>query len=181
MNLSLCRTSDHYLLLPLQWLSWDSLATKNVSSTHAQNFWKVSKSWWQKRCVRNYDAYILLEKKQTSLLGRLQKKLLEHNACFYVASVSQWRVSKPPNGQCPKSPKLLSNKLSKYYSNAFKKHQNITGTIFLNIILWTWEMFLHYGLMGLTVLHMFFMTRSTTFFSPTAFVTSGLLFFLIWR
>ena len=31
-------------------LSWELLVTKNVSSAHAQNFWKVNKSWRQKRC-----------------------------------------------------------------------------------------------------------------------------------
>ena len=45
VNLSACRTSDHYFLLSLQWLSWDSSGTKNVSSTLAQNFWKANKSW----------------------------------------------------------------------------------------------------------------------------------------
>ena len=34
----------HYFLLSLQRLSWDSLGTKNISSTHAQNFWNVNKS-----------------------------------------------------------------------------------------------------------------------------------------
>ena len=34
---------------------------------------------------------------------------------------------------------------------------------------------------GVTELHMFFMTRSTTFFSLTAFLISRLLFFLIRR
>ena len=45
INLSLCRTSENYFSLYLKRLSWDSLRTKNVSSTHAQNFWNVSKSW----------------------------------------------------------------------------------------------------------------------------------------
>ena len=40
INLSSCRTSDHYLLLSLQRLSWDSLRTKNVSFTHAENILK---------------------------------------------------------------------------------------------------------------------------------------------
>ena len=35
INLSSCRTSDHYFSLSLQRLSWDSLKTKNVPSTHA--------------------------------------------------------------------------------------------------------------------------------------------------
>ena len=41
-NLSSCRNSDHYFSLSLQRLSWDSLGTKNVLSTYAQNFWKVN-------------------------------------------------------------------------------------------------------------------------------------------
>ena len=44
INLSLCRARDHYFLLSLQPLPWDSLGTKNVSSSHAQTFWKVNKS-----------------------------------------------------------------------------------------------------------------------------------------
>ena len=35
INISSCRSSDHYFLLSLQRLSWDSLRTKNVSSIHA--------------------------------------------------------------------------------------------------------------------------------------------------
>ena len=34
INFSSCRTSDNYLLLSLQRLSWDSLGAKNVSSIH---------------------------------------------------------------------------------------------------------------------------------------------------
>ena len=43
INLSSYRTSNHYFLLSLQQLSWDSLRTKTVSATHAQSFWKVNK------------------------------------------------------------------------------------------------------------------------------------------
>ena len=42
INISFCRTSEHYFSLYLKRLSWYLLKTKNVSSTHAQNFWKVS-------------------------------------------------------------------------------------------------------------------------------------------
>ena len=44
INLTSCRTSDHYFLLSLYQLLCDSLKTKNVSFTHAQFFWKVNKS-----------------------------------------------------------------------------------------------------------------------------------------
>ena len=94
INLSLCRTSDHYFSLSLQRLSWDSLGTKNVSSTHAQNFWKVIKCR-QKRCGRNHIVYSP-EIIQTSSLVRLQKKSLEHNDCLHVACLSPWRVRKFP-------------------------------------------------------------------------------------
>ena len=61
-NLSLCDTSsDHCFSLSLHRLSWDSLETKNVSSTHAQNSWKVNKPWRQKRCGINYIVCILLK------------------------------------------------------------------------------------------------------------------------
>ena len=32
------------------------IGTKNVSSTHAQNFWKVNKSQWQEKCGRNHKC-----------------------------------------------------------------------------------------------------------------------------
>ena len=51
INISLCRTSDHYFSLSLQRLSWDSLGAKNASSTDVQNFWKISKSWQLARWV----------------------------------------------------------------------------------------------------------------------------------
>ena len=57
----------------------------------------------------------------------------------------------------------------KCYSNAFKKHQNNTGTICLNIILRTCDMFLHNGL---PELHIVFMTRTATFFRSTVFTIS---------
>ena len=39
-SLLLYRTSDNYFLLSHQRLSWNLLGTKNVSSTHSQNFWE---------------------------------------------------------------------------------------------------------------------------------------------
>ena len=38
---------------------------------------------------------------QTNLLGRLQKKSMEHNNCLYGAYLLQWRVRKLPNGNIP--------------------------------------------------------------------------------
>ena len=114
---------------------------------------------------------------QTSSMGMLQKKSLEHNDCLYVAaSILQQRVRKSPTDNIS-SPQnyFQTNYRSVIPSNAFKKHRNNTVIICLNIILQTWDMFLHNGL---TELHMFFMTRSTTFFSSTVFVISRLLFFL---
>ena len=84
-----------FFSLSLQWLSWDSLRTKNISSTHSQIFCKVNELWLQKRCGRNHIVYILSKIIQTSSLGRLQKKLLQHNDYFYVAFVLQWRFRKP--------------------------------------------------------------------------------------
>ena len=40
INLSSSRTSDHYLSLFLQRLSWDSLETKNVSSYTSAKFFE---------------------------------------------------------------------------------------------------------------------------------------------
>ena len=49
----------------------DSLGTKNVSSTHVQN-WKVNKSLRQTRCGKWYHVYPP-EIIQSTLLGRLRK------------------------------------------------------------------------------------------------------------
>ena len=76
-----------------------------------------------------------------SSLDRLQKKSLEHNDCLYAASVLERRVRKPLKGQRLQSIKLVTNKLSKCYSNGFKKYLNNTGTNYLNIILQTRDMF----------------------------------------
>ena len=48
-------------LLALQRLSCRLGRNKNVSSTHAQNIWKVNKSWRQKRSSRNHITYIFLK------------------------------------------------------------------------------------------------------------------------
>ena len=56
INLSWCRTSDHYFLLSLQQLLWGLL-----SSTHRKMFWKLNKSWCQKRCGKNQILHILLK------------------------------------------------------------------------------------------------------------------------
>ena len=71
------------------------------------------------------------------------------------------------------STKSLSNKLSKTYSNALKKHWNNTQTICLNVTLQNWDMFLH---TRLNELHIFFVTSS-----KIVFVISRLVFFLTKR
>ena len=40
---------------------------------------------------------------ETSSLGRLQKKSLEHNDCLYVTSISERGVRKPPKENVPSS------------------------------------------------------------------------------
>ena len=74
------------------------------------------------------------------------------------------KLEKPPTENAP-TLKLISNNLWNCY---FKKHFANMGTIFLNI-LQTWDTFLH---TEFTELQIFFMTRSTTFFSSTVFVIS---------
>ena len=81
---------------------------------------------------------------QINSLGMLQKKSLEHNDCLYAASILEGRVRKPPNGQCSYSAKLITNKLSKYHSNGFKKYLKNTEIICLNIILQTRDVFAHW-------------------------------------
>ena len=96
INLSSCRTSDHYFSLSLQQLSWGLLGTKNVSSQASAKFFEgkqitVAKKMWQKsHCV--YPHKII----QTSSLGRQQKNSMEHNDCLYVVSILQWRIRKTP-------------------------------------------------------------------------------------
>ena len=56
-NLFSCRTSDCLLSN----CHVDSLGTKNVLSMHVENFWKMNKSWQQKRYVRNHFMYIFMK------------------------------------------------------------------------------------------------------------------------
>ena len=78
INLSSCRTSDHYFSLSLQQLSWDLLGSKNVSSQASAKFFegkqiKAAEKMWQKLdCI--YPHKIM----QTSLLGKQQKNSMEH-------------------------------------------------------------------------------------------------------
>ena len=144
IKLSLYRTSDHYIS-SLQQLSWDSLGTKNVSLRMRKSFGSqqiMAAEKTQQKIHRVYPPEII----QTSSPGRLQKRPLEHNDCLLICSVRIARESQDsPNGQYLQFPQLLSNKLSNCYSNAFKKHQNDTGTICLKIILRTWDMFCPMG------------------------------------
>ena len=50
----------------------------------------AEKMWWKSQSVCPPEMI------QTSLLGRLQKKSLEHNECFYVASALEWSFIKSP-------------------------------------------------------------------------------------
>ena len=94
INLSLCRTSHHYFLLFLQWLSWDLLGTKNASSMYAANH-------GGRKDVAEITCVCCPETIQISWLSRLPKKPLEHNDCLYVAFLSQQRVRKPPTDNIP--------------------------------------------------------------------------------
>ena len=55
---------------------------------------------------------------QTSLLGRLQKTLLEHNDFWYEMSVSEGRVRKPPTDNAP-SPQNYFQQIVKMLSQCF--------------------------------------------------------------
>ena len=137
INHSSCRTSDDYFLLSLQQLSWGQLGTKNVSSQASAKFFEGKKIaaaesiWLKSHCV--YPHKII----QTSSLGRQQKYSVEHNDCFCSIHIAMDNQKKP-NRQYHYSAKLLSNKLSSYYSNAYKKHCNNSETICLsNVVLLT--------------------------------------------
>ena len=96
LQISSCRTSDYYLSLSVQQLSWDLLGTKNVSSQASAKFFEgkqitaAEKMWQKSHCV--YPHKII----QTSSLGRQQKNSMEHNDCLYVVSILQWRIRKTP-------------------------------------------------------------------------------------
>ena len=96
INLSSCRTSDHYFSLSLQQLSWDLLGTKNVSSQASAKFFEgkqitaAEKIWQKSYCVYPHKTI------QTSSLGRQQKNSMEHNDCLYLVSILQWRIRKTP-------------------------------------------------------------------------------------
>ena len=55
----------------------------------------AEKMWSKLHCV--YPPEIM----QTTLLGRLQKKSLQHNDCLYIASLSEQVVRKPPTVKIP--------------------------------------------------------------------------------
>ena len=115
---------------------------------------------------------------QASMLSRLQKKPLEHNDCFCVASALQQRVSRPPADNIPSLQNYFQINCQSVIPMLLRCIGTILGqfAICLNVILRTWDMFLHNGL---TQLHVSFMTRSAAFFSSNASVTSRLQFFLI--
>ena len=99
-----CRNSDHYFSLSLQQLSLDSLGTKNVSSTYAQNFWKVNKLWRQKRCGGNHMVNILLKwYKLTRWVGCRKNHWATITACMKLpycngeSGHSQRTISFPQN------------------------------------------------------------------------------------
>ena len=71
---------------------------------HIENFWKKKKSWQQKKCGRNKNNW---------------KKII---ACMWCLNY------KLPMDNIHQSAKLLSNKLSNRYSNAFRKHSENTAT-----------------------------------------------------
>ena len=96
-------------------------------------------------CLQCYPEII-----QTSTLGRLQKKSLEHSDCLYVASVISL-VHKITFRE------IVEVSLEQHWDNLFERN-------FANL-----NMFLH---TGLTELDMFFITRSTPFFSSTAQLSS---------
>lgn len=48
----------------------------------------AEKMRWKSYCV--YSIKVT----EISSLGKLQEKLMEHNNCFYVASISKWRIRK---------------------------------------------------------------------------------------
>ena len=81
------------------------------------------------------------------------------------------RDSGNPQRTMPLVRKITFKKLSKCYSNNFKKHWNDDGQLCLKVIL-------H---IGLTEHYIFFVTRNRAFFSSNVFVISILVFFLIRR
>ena len=96
-----------FFSLSLQWLSWDLLRTKNISSTHSQIFCKVNELWLQKRCGRNHIVYILSKIIQTSSLGRLQKKLLQTQWMLLCSICTATEIQKTTNRECQNTLKQI--------------------------------------------------------------------------
>ena len=133
-----------------------------------KNFWKVKTSWQQKRCCRNHIMCIFLKFQPWNKLACYEgcRKIIGTQSLLVCSIDMAMESQETPNKQYPQSAKLISSKLLKCYSSAFKMHWNNTGTICLNMVLQTWDMFLP---SGLTELHMFFMTRNTTFLAQLKF------------
>ena len=106
------------------------------------------KTGWKSHCIHP-------EIIQTSFLGRLQKKSLEHKDCLYVASVWYWTVRKPQMDNRT----TLTQFLEFNFANL--------GHVFIHWVNWA--------------SYLFIATRNTTFFSSTVCVISRLVSFLIRR
>ena len=110
----------------------------------------------------------------TSLLGRPQRKSLEHNNYLYVAFMSEQRVRQPPTENVPSLHNYFQTNCWSVLLMLFKKKKH-------------WDILLegNFADLGHVFAHWFnwgyFVTRSTTFLSSTVFVISRLVFFLVRR
>ena len=81
----------------------------------------------------------------------MEKKSLEHNGCLYATSLSEQSIRKPPTGNVPSPQNYFQANCWSVILMLLKKHWSNIGTIFLNVILLSWDLFLH----------IFFVSKST--------------------
>ena len=104
----------------------DSLGTKNVSSTHVQN-WKVNKSLRQKRCGKWYHVYPP-EIIQSTLLGRLRKNHWKTmTACMYI----ERRVRKLPTDNAPSPQNYFQTNCRSFIPMLLKRIRTTLGQFVL--------------------------------------------------
>ena len=130
----------------------------------------------QKRCGKLYHVYPP-EIIQSTSLGRLRKN---HWSTMTACTLRPYQSRESENLQRTMSlvRKITFKKTVEVLFNAFKKYSNNKGTVCLKIILRTWDMILHSGVIELRI---FFVTKSTIFFRSTTFVIFRLVYFLIRR
>lgn len=141
---------------------------------------KENKAWKCNTTNLLKISHVFTKKKheiiQNNSLGWLQKKSSEYIDCLYVTFVSQWRIGKSTTDSILGPQNYFQIVEVFVIVMLLKRIGAYAEKICLNIILRSSEMFLH---TGLTEVHIFYLSRSTTFFSSFFCVIFMLVLFLI--